>query len=49
MVMTLKLISYNSTLVKVAAIQEDGVIAHITFSQQSLHLFMKLLRLQMNS
>lgn len=42
-------ITYNFTLIKIAAVQEDGVIAQIPFSQKSLHLFMKLLRLQMNS
>lgn len=35
--------TYNFTLIKIAAVQEDGVIAQIPFSQKSLHFFMKLL------
>lgn len=42
-------ITHYFTLIKIAAVQEDGVIAQIPFSQKSLHFFMKLLRLQMNS
>lgn len=42
-------ITYDFTLIKIAAVQEDGVTAGIPFSQKSLNFFMKLLRLQMNS
>lgn len=44
-----KFTTHNFTLIIVAAVQEDGVIAWISFSQKSLHFFMKLVGLQMNS
>lgn len=44
-----KCTTHNFTLIIVAAVQEDGVIAWISFSQKSLHFFMKLVGLQMNS
>lgn len=41
--------TYNFTLIKVAAVKEDGVITQISFGQKSLHFFMERFGLQMNT
>ena len=44
-----KTTTYNFTLIKVAAVKEDGVITQIPFGQQSLHFFMERFGVQMKS